>query len=325
MDAMNYRPLGRTGLVVSEIGFGAWGIGGWGEGQLSYGPVSESQALEALETALDLGINFFDTSPLYGLGRSERLLGKAIKSRREEVVVASKVGLEDYTKQPDYSPAAVHRSVAASQEPHESYKNEMHQIQDPKIKYLRQHPDLLELLESLRKTGRIRCYGISVRSPEDGVAAILELQFPSVQVNFNMLDQRAIECGLFEVAKRNGTGIIVRTPLCFGFLAGQLGEGVEFPANDHRSRWEQAQIDRWVRGARTVLDAAREAGESGDDSVLALRYCLSFDAVSTVIPGSLNRCQSQTNASASTAGGLSSNACERVREVYQGIRIFEKS
>jgi aryl-alcohol dehydrogenase-like predicted oxidoreductase len=321
---MNYRPLGITGITVSDMGFGAWGIGGWREGQMSYGHVSEKQALEALRIALDNGVTFFDTSPLYGLGRSELLIGLATRKCRDRVVIASKVGLNDHNAPADFSPDSMTRSLEESLKRLNTDYLDLLQLHDSEIERLRHSPDIVETLESFKSEGKIRAYGISARSPQDGVIAIRDFEFATVQANFSMLDQRAIEAGLFETASKAGTGIIVRTPLCLGFLTGELNESVCFPTEDHRSRWGREQIIRWVHGARAVLDAARSAGEIGSDTELALRYCLSFPGVSSVIPGPLDGIQAGINAKAGLAGALSNEACQRIRRAYLETDLAKK-
>src|SRR5882724_10106740 len=104
---MRYRPLGKTGLVVSEIGFGAWGIGGRTADQTSYGDTDDRTSLAALERALERGITFFDTSAAYGDGHSEELIGQVVKGRRRQVVVATKAGYDSWDRPPDFSPPAI--------------------------------------------------------------------------------------------------------------------------------------------------------------------------------------------------------------------------
>ena len=108
---MRQRRLGRSGLAVSEIGFGAWGIGGNKDGAVAYGPTDEAQSLDALAAALDAGINFFDTADLYGFGESERLIGAAFAGRRDKVVIASKAGMLDPQGRQDFSPAHIAASL----------------------------------------------------------------------------------------------------------------------------------------------------------------------------------------------------------------------
>src|SRR5437588_5988051 len=111
---MRYRPLGRSGIEISEIGFGAWGIGGCTPGATSYGKTDDSASLRALEAALDRGISFFDTSGVYGYGHSEELLGRALAGHREQVAIATKAGLREYGAPLDFSPASITAGVEAS-------------------------------------------------------------------------------------------------------------------------------------------------------------------------------------------------------------------
>jgi len=318
---MNYRELGRTGIVVSEIGFGAWGIGGWKPGQLSYGPLDEDTAFDTLQAALDHGVNFFDTSPLYGEGRSEELVGRAVSDCRDKVVIASKAGYKDFSSAHDCSADAIKESVDASLRRLGTDYIDLLQLHDPSIDMLKKQPDVKDCLDSLVDQGIIRAYGISVKNPQDAVEASVDLDYQVFQLNFNMLDTRAIESGLFDIASRLNLGIIVRTPLCFGFLSGDFKEDQTFAENDHRSRWSSKQIERWARGARKVLSLAEEGGEPG--SILAaLRYCLSFSQVSTAIPGMMSRDQVAHNVLASKRGALPSDVLYAIREQNKLFESF---
>src|SRR5258706_16430814 len=108
------RQLGRSGVAVSEVGFGAWGIGGNKDGAVAYGPTDEAQSLDALAAARDAGVNFYDTADLYGYGESERLIGKAFVRCRDKVVIASKVGMLDATGRQDFEPARIEKALDAS-------------------------------------------------------------------------------------------------------------------------------------------------------------------------------------------------------------------
>jgi Predicted oxidoreductases (related to aryl-alcohol dehydrogenases) len=313
---MRYRALGRTGLVVSEVGFGAWGIGGWSPGELSYGSTEDATSLAALHRAFDLGINFVDTSSLYGLGRSETLIGQAMQGRRDRIVVATKAGYIDYQSPTDYSPQAVARSLDSSLRRLKTDYVDLLQLHGPPLDLLRARPDILGALERLRESGKIRAFGISANSPGDAAAAIGDFGVPMVQVNLSMLDLRALDCGLFDLATRTGAGLIARTPLCFGFLAGTIAENTVFPQEDHRSRWNGPQVARWSRTARYALEAAGATNVRANIQA-ALRFCLSFPAVSTVIPGILTPEQAVENAEASTLGPLSESTLTRILDIVR--------
>jgi aryl-alcohol dehydrogenase-like predicted oxidoreductase len=300
---MKYRRLGSTDIEVSEIGFGAWGIGGWTPGQRSYGPTDDQASLAALRRAFDLGMTFIDTAHLYGLGQSERLVGRAIRGRRDQIVLATKVGYVDYASPADYSPAAIARSLETSLERLGTDHVDLLQLHSPPLDLLRTRPEILGCLSDLRARGLIRAAGLSADSPADGAAALELFEFAAVQVNLNMLDVRARACGLFDRARAAGAGIIARTPLCFGFLTGTIAPDTRFPSDDHRSRWNGPQVARWAEGARVLLDLAGAApGRSA--AQVALRFCLSFPEVSVVIPGILTAREADENAAASDLGPL---------------------
>tara|TARA_R110000787_G_scaffold285461_6_gene401300 strand:+ start:43977 stop:44936 length:960 start_codon:yes stop_codon:yes gene_type:complete len=313
---MRYRPLGKTGITVSEIGFGAWGIGGWKPGQLSYGLTDDAVSLAALDRAIELGITFFDTSSLYGMGHSETLIGKALANRRDKVVIATKAGHVDHHNT-DYSPDALWRSLEASLVRLQTDYVDVLQLHGPEIEVLRDDPAIIRCLEQMQDQGMIRTYGLSANSPALAHAAVREFGFPVIQANFNMLDIRAIECGLFGIAQEQGVGLIARTPLNFGFLAGNILPDAIFSEQDHRSRFNGEQVQRWASLARIMLDIAK--ANTVESSVqTALRFCLSPPEVSVVIPGIMTPEEAETNAAAADQGPL-------LPEVYEKIISMNKN
>ncbi|MBC7907747.1 MAG: aldo/keto reductase [Rhodospirillaceae bacterium] len=291
---MRTNPLGRTGLTVSAIGFGAWGIGGHTEGGgRSYGSTEDSVSVAALEAAFDAGVTYYDTAPLYGLGHSEELIGATFHgARRDRVVIATKVGYGDFTTPPDFTPAGIRHSVEASLRRLRSERIDLLQLHDCDPGHLAAHPDILDTLQTLRQEGRIAAIGASVKSPADALGLLQDSVVQVIQANFHMLDLRALDCGLLALAEAQGAAIVARTPLCFGFLTGRLTGDEVFAADDHRSRWPRSQLRAWAESARTLL----EIGEPGDDGTsTALRFVLSFPAVATTIPGMLNPAQVAEN------------------------------
>jgi len=310
------RRLGRSGLAVSEIGFGAWGIDGNKDGAVAYGPTNEAQSLDALAAALDSGINFFDTADLYGFGESERLLGIAFSGRRDRVVIASKSGMLDPAGRQDFAPAHIAASLEGSLKRLRSDYVDLYQLHGPSPEQLE---GILEVMERLRRDGKARAIGISLRSPEEGERALALYPFDAVQVNFNLLDQRAIDTGLMERCKERGAGVIVRTPLCFGFLTGEYSPTQDFDATDHRSRWNLEQRRVWS-SAYELFSGVK--GRSDTPAQFALRFCLSFDAVSSAIPGMLTRQHVEENAGAADGAVLAAADTNRIREIYRSHRFF---
>jgi aryl-alcohol dehydrogenase-like predicted oxidoreductase len=319
---MQYRALGRTGIVVSEIGFGAWGIGGRTTGQTSYGDTDDATSLAALKRAFDRGITFFDTSSAYGNGHSEELIGQAVVSSRQSVVIATKAGYDSWDRPPDFSAAAIVASAESSLVRLRTDYIDLFQLHNAPLAVLRAD-DLREALSRLEKAGKIRAWGVSAKSPADAAEA-LAIAAPVIQVNFNMMDVRALGSGLFDEAGHRQAGLIARTPLCFGFLSGTIGRNTVFPPGDHRLGWSRAQLDNWISGAGELLAAVSAApGPAGVQS--ALRFCLSFPAVSSVIPGILTPTEVDENAHASDLGPLSEAAVAAVLEINRRRQFFVAS
>jgi aryl-alcohol dehydrogenase-like predicted oxidoreductase len=316
---MNYRALGSTGLSVSEIGFGTWGLGGDSGGSVAYGPVDDNASRDALRLALDQGVNFYDTSDLYGFGHSEKILGKAFLDSREKVVIASKGGFVDAVKQ-DFSVPYLRQAVERSLDRLRTDYIDLYQLHSPAVTSLIEQPETVVLMKELQAAGKIRAWGLSARSPEEARIAIENFSPPVVQFNFNLVDQRAQEIGLFALCKARKTGVIIRTPLCFGFLSTDGAKHTEFHSTDHRGRWSPQQRQRWSE-AGADFAAVAESMDGQTHAQLALRYCLSFDSVSTVIPGMLTVQHVQENTRASALGPLTPPEMQRIQALY-GSRTY---
>jgi len=316
---VKHRPLGRTGLSVSEIGFGAWGIGGRTAGTTSYGDTDDRTSLAALGRALDCGISFFDTSAAYGDGHSEALIGQAFARRRDEVVIATKAGYESWDRPADFSPDAIVASAEKSLARLGTDRIDLLQLHNPPAQALHDGR-LRDALARLQAAGKIRAWGVSAKSPAAAVEALADFGAPVVQVNFNMMDVRALEHGLLAEAAQRGAGVIARTPLCFGFLSGTIRRDTVFPPGDHRLGWSRAQLDNWIDGAGELL-AAVQARPGRQGAQAALRFCLAHP-VSTVIPGILSPAEAEENASASDAGPLPSPAVAAVLDINRRRQFF---
>ena len=314
---MQYRPLGSSGLQVSEIGFGSWGIGGLTPGPTSYGHTDDAVSRRALAEALDQGINFFDTSSVYGDGHSEELLGEALAGRRDRVVIATKGGIQPAYRGYDFSAGALRTSLEGSLRRLRTDYVDLFQLHNASADVVGSLSHLGDLLGAIRREGKVRAFGFSTPTPEDALAL---MDFPgaiSFQVNCNLLDWRAIDCGLLERAQQRGIGVIARTPLAFGFLSGQLAADVVFDPSDHRSRWPRDRIVAWVEAAESLFDALGTGPSVADRVAVAMRFCLSFPAVAAVIPGMLTADEVRSNAAASAQGPLSADELTRVREIYR--------
>lgn len=316
---MKYRSLGTSGLLVSEIGFGAWGIGGTTANATSYGHADDATSLRALAEALDRGITFFDTAPAYGDGHSETLIGIALRGR-SDVVVASKCGLDSFSGASDTTPMGLRRSLEASLRRLGRQRLDLLQLHSPPPSLLALD-SLRELMNGWRSEGLIGAFGVSVKSPADGITALEKLAPEVLQVNFNLTDQRALESGLLDACLAQGVGVIARTPLCFGFLAGTLSVDAVFAEDDHRSRWPREQIELWARANRGFATAI--AGQvSCSPAQLALRFCLSHPAIATTIPGMMSAAEVIENAAASDMGVLDTAQMDQLFAVYRDNTYF---
>lgn len=318
---MKYRILGKTGLKVSEIGFGAWGIGGVTAEATSYGATNDSESKKALLHAVDKGINFFDTADLYGYGHSEELIGEALESVRNNIVIASKVGFLEHKGPHDFSEKHVRESLEKSLRRLRTDYVDLYQLHSPSIELLRSNPEILEVFKSLQKEGKIRFFGLSVKNPEDGISAIKDFGFPVIQANFNMLDQRILENGVLDLAEKENVGLIARTPLCFGFLSGKISN-LKFDSRDHRSTWSKEQLELWAEAPELFSSINKEKNRTAVQ--LALKFCLGFGGVSTVIPGILKESEVDENVAASDLDALSEDELLKIIEIYKSHSFFYK-
>ena len=317
---MNYRSLGRTGLVVSEIGFGAWGIGGRTVSQTSYGDTDDRTSLAALACAHDCGITFFDTSAAYGNGHSEELIGEALSGVRHKAVLATKAGYEAWDRPPDFSAAAIVASTERSLGRLRTDYLDLLLLHNPPLDVLLA-ADVQEALAHLVASGKIRSWGASAKGPADALKALQACDVPVIQANFNMMDVRAVTSGLFEEVSRRSAGFIARTPLCFGFLSGTVTRDTKFPPGDHRLGWSSAQLANWIDGAGDLLEVVSASpGLAGVQA--ALRFCLAFPEVSTTIPGILTPAEAGQNAAASGLGALPRDAVAAVLAINRSRQFF---
>ena len=320
---MNYRPLGRTGWKVSEISFGAWAIGG------EWGHVSDQDAMAALHKAVDSGINFIDTADVYGSGRSERLVAQLRKSRKQEIIVATKAGrrLPEQTIE-GYSRENLSHWVEDSLRNLATDTIDLLQLHCPPTG-LYHRPKVFGMLDDLVKAGKIRYYGVSVEKIEEALKATEYPNVQTVQIIFNCFRQRPAE-EFFPKAKEKKVGILARVPLASGLLTGKFTRASSFPKDDHRNynrHGEAFDVGETFSGVDYAvgLEAVEQirkllpAGVSM--SQFALHWILMFDAVSCAIPGGKRPEQVEDNCRASGLPPLSPEAMRVIQQVYdQKIR-----
>jgi len=320
---MKYRQFGNTGIEVSEIGFGAWGIGGTPKDARAYGPTDDKISQQALIKAFDSGITFYDTSPLYGYGHSEKLIGETFKDIREKIIISTKVGFLNFDGEQDFSPEYIRSSLESSLTRLQTDYIDILQLHDPPVELLQQDRRIIDTLESLKQEGRIHVVGITTKTSEESAIAIDQFDFKSIQVNFSLVDQRALENGLFKKCEEQGVGIIGRTPLCFGFLTGQYGVTDKYDSSDHRRLWSPEQIKRWAEAYKLFAGTLVEEEEQ-TNAQIALRFCLSYPALSTTIPGMLTEAHVEENTESSNLGSFSCSILEEFKQIYRSNDFFVK-
>jgi aryl-alcohol dehydrogenase-like predicted oxidoreductase len=315
---MQSRRLGKTGLDVSEIGFGAWAIGG------SWGETDDEESLAALHAAVDAGVTFFDTADVYGDGRSERLLARLLRERDERLVVATKFGRRVEQDPALFTYENLRGWLERSRENLGVEAVDLVQLHSPpwETYYL---PEVHEACSRLVQEGLVRAYGVSVEKVEEALKAIEYDGVATVQIIFNMLRQRPAEL-FFDQARRRDVGVIVRVPLASGLLTGKFDRNSTFAAEDHRAYNRQGeQFDRGETFSGVDYDVGLEVVEelgplvppSATLAQLALRWILTFDAVSTVIPGAKTPEQVRANAAAADLPAPSPETMERIAEIYR--------
>jgi aryl-alcohol dehydrogenase-like predicted oxidoreductase len=315
---MKYRNLGRTGWKVSTISFGAWAIGG------AWGAVDDDESMAALNRAIDLGVNFFDTADVYGDGRSECLLAKLRKQYKEIIYIATKAGrrLNPHTAD-GYNRKNLTAFVERSLNNLDTDAIDLLQLHCPPTQVF-YTPEVFGILDEMVKAGKIRYYGVSVEKVEEALKAIEYPNVQTVQIIFNMFRQRPAEL-FFEQAKKRKIGILARVPLASGMLTGKLKPETAFSADDHRTFNRQGQaFDRgetfsgvdYETGLKAVDQLKKICPAKMIMSQFALRWILMFDAVICAIPGAKRPEQVEQNCAAADLPPLSDKVMKNVQQIY---------
>jgi aryl-alcohol dehydrogenase-like predicted oxidoreductase len=316
---MQMRPLGRTGVPVSEIGFGAWGIG-----KTLWIGADDAESMRALDRSLDLGVNFIDTALGYGHGHSESLVGQVIRERGAEgkVYVATKVPPKNlvWPAQPGvpvsktFPPGHVTSCAEKSLYNLGLERIDLLQLHVWRDEYLDQRENgWADALLKLKEQGKVRHLGISINDHDPGTAlrAVASGLFDVVQVIYNIFDQSP-EKELFPACREHNVGVIARVPFDEGALTGKITEKTTFPDGDFRNHYFAGD-----RKKQVVEHVSRLEPLLGDEAAtlpeLALRYCLAHDAVSTVIPGMRTVKHVESNVAVSDGRKLSAGLRDELR------------
>lgn len=319
---MKYRVLGKTGMEVSEIGFGGWAIGG------SWGPQDKNESVQALHTAIDNGITFIDTAAGYGNGKSEKIIAEILKTRSEKVIVATKTPPLEGAWPPSpycnieerYPEAYLRKNV----------EERLKFLNTDCLDVLQLHtwtrawnsnPTALEVLQELKKEGKIKAVGIS--TPEHDQNCVIELMrkglLDVVQVIYNIFEQEPA-AQILPVAQEENVGVIVRVAFDEGVLTGKYKADSSFPEGDFRKSYFAG--DRLARAVNRVEKIQEEIQDTQITMAqLALKFPLMHDTVSAVIPGMRNKNQALLNSAVSDIEKLSPDLLKRLQN-HAWLRAF---
>lgn len=315
---MKYRPLGQTGIRVSEIGLGCWQFGG------DFGPVHSEEADATMEGAIQVGINFFDTANVYGSGQSESWIGNYLSKSRETVFVATKYGRGPGVYPDGYSLAGMRQQTIDAIERLRVEQLDLLQLHCVPTSILRRG-EIFDWLRTLQQEGLIAHFGASIESVEEGLICLEQPGITALQVIFNLFRQKPTE-ELFPEALKKNVGIIVRLPLASGLLTGKFTAQTQFSETDHRFYNRDGQcfnvgetfaglpFDKGVALVEPLKSLLPEGYSMVD---FALRWILDHEGVTTVIAGAKRAEQVIANTRSSRLPRLSAELHQQLANYYQ--------
>ncbi len=317
---MRYRTLGKSGIKVSEIGFGAWTVGlDW------WGKIEDDQAIKMLKRAYDLGINFYETADMYGKGRSEKLLARAFKDMRNEVVYSTKWGYDIYDATQvghrelpqKHNPEFLQFALKQSLERLETDFVDVYSLHNPKMDAIK-NDRLFEELDGLVSKGVIKSHGAALGPAigwkDEGLLAINSRNITSLQTVYNILEQDPGRDFIRAAAQKN-VGIMVRVPDASGLLTGKVKADTNFDRNDHRSFRKREFILEAVQKIENMKPIANDKGWNITE--LAIKFILSQPEISVVLPTMVTIEEIEMFAAISDGKYLDRAEAKHVEEMYE--------
>jgi aryl-alcohol dehydrogenase-like predicted oxidoreductase len=286
---MKYRKLGKSGISVSEIGFGAWTIGmdWWNK------KIDDGEAIRMLKKAYDLGINFYETADVYGKGRSEKLLAQAFKdARNDSIIYSTKWGYDIYNAEQighnelpqKHNPRFLQYALQQSMDRLQVDQIDVYSLHNPKMAAM-QDDQLFESLDGLVESGKIRSHGVALGPAigweEEGLLALQRRNITCLQTVYNILEQDPGR-SFFDQARLNDVGLVIRVPDASGVLTGKVNENTVFDKNDHRNTRKRD----WILKSIQKIEKLKPLSDSNgwDITQLAVKFILSQKEVSVVLP-----------------------------------------
>ncbi len=318
---MKYRTLGKSGIKVSEIGFGAWTIGldWWGK------KIDDNEAIKMLKRSYDLGINFYETADMYGKGKSERLMAQAFKDMRSEIIYSTKWGYDMYTAEQvghselpqKHNPEFLKFALSQSLDRLETTYIDVYSLHNPKMNALRNN-ELFAALDSLMKEGTIRSHGVALGPAigwkEEGIEAIEKRNITCLQTVYNILEQDPGR-DFIRAAEINDVGILVRVPDASGLLTGKVTADTKFDKNDHRSFRKQEFILEAMQKIENMKPIANSKGWNITE--LAIKFILSQQRISVVLPTMISIEEIEMFAALSDGKYLNLSEAASIEQMYE--------
>ncbi len=303
------RTLGKSNIEVTVFSLGLWAIGGD-----EWGPTEDAESLSTIDAALDAGVNFFDTADVYGVGRSERLLGQAMKGRRDRFVVATKIGwlnFDDQERKTAYDTvdkliSGVESNLTRLGTDYVDVIQSHINFRDPTMEVF------LEGFQKLQRDGKVRAYGASTSDFEFLKAFNADGGCATLQIDYSILN-RTPELEIFPYCQENDIGVIVRGPLAMGILTGKFSPDTRFPEGDFRRSWhtEPDQQEVFLQDLQRV-ERLRKLADGRSLTQLALQFSVAHPAVTTTIPGAKTARQLRENIAAATLPALTVEEMEAI-------------
>jgi aryl-alcohol dehydrogenase-like predicted oxidoreductase len=312
MGALKTRTLGKSGIQVTEIGMGLWAAGGEG-----WGPTDDRAVLDAIDVALDAGVNFFDTSDVYGAGHSEELLGQAMRGRRDRFIVASKIGWQGFDRAGDRSAYdSVDKLVAG-------VESNLRRLQTDYIDLMQSHIDYREPtmeifltgFQRLQEQGKIRAYGVSTSHFDYLKQFNHDGRCSTLQIDYSLLN-RTPEAEILPYCQEHHIGVIVRGALAMGILTGKFTAETQFAEGDFRQNWQTDPKQRAIfRDDLAKVERLRALADGRTLAQLAVQFVLAHPAVSTVIPGAKSARQIHETAQAGQLPPLTEDELSQIAAI----------
>ena len=295
MAAIGKRVLGKSGIEVTKLGVGLWAIGG-----TEWGATDDKESLEMISAAADLGINFFDTADIYGDGHSEVLLGQALKGRRKDFVIASKIGWDgfDYDKWVSKY-ATVEQLIVGVESSLDRLQTDYLDLIQCHIDYREPHMEIfVEGFQKLQAQGKVRAYGLSTSDYDYLQAFNAENKAATLQIDYSILN-RTPEAEIFPYITKHNLGVLTRGPLAMGILTGKFTAETTFGPGDFRQNWVKNPEEHEIfLSDLAKVERLKALAEDRTLAHIAIQFVMQNPAVTVAIPGAKRMSQLKENVKA---------------------------